>query len=50
VASLSQAKRPKRKLPEEILAKGVPAALPQSKSIRIALERLDQMMNAVGDW
>jgi chemosensory pili system protein ChpA (sensor histidine kinase/response regulator) len=34
---------------EEILAKGVPAALPQSKSIRIALERLDQMMNAVGE-
>src|SRR5213082_280769 len=26
-----------------------PAALPQSKSIRIALERLDQMMNAVGE-
>jgi len=29
--------------------KGEPAALPQSKSVRIALERLDQMMNAVGE-
>jgi chemosensory pili system protein ChpA (sensor histidine kinase/response regulator) len=26
-----------------------PSALPQSKSVRIALERLDQMMNAVGE-
>lgn len=26
-----------------------PAALPQSKSVRIALERLDSMMNAVGE-
>jgi chemosensory pili system protein ChpA (sensor histidine kinase/response regulator) len=26
-----------------------PAALPQSKSVRIALERLDRMMNAVGE-
>src|SRR5213082_3124203 len=26
-----------------------PAALPQSKSVRIALDRLDQMMNAVGE-
>jgi chemosensory pili system protein ChpA (sensor histidine kinase/response regulator) len=40
---------PEKDLAEEILAKGVPAALPQSKSIRIALERLDQMMNAVGE-
>jgi chemosensory pili system protein ChpA (sensor histidine kinase/response regulator) len=36
-------------LAEELVAKGVPSALPQSKSIRIALERLDQMMNAVGE-
>jgi chemosensory pili system protein ChpA (sensor histidine kinase/response regulator) len=28
---------------------GAPSALPQSKSIRIALDRLDQMMNAVGE-
>ena len=28
---------------------GEPMALPQSKSVRIALERLDQMMNAVGE-
>src|SRR5438105_4395159 len=36
---------------EEIVAarRGEPAALPQSKSVRIALERLDQMMNAVGE-
>ena len=40
---------PEKEIAEEILAKGVPAALPQSKSIRIALERLDQMMNAVGE-
>src|SRR3954462_5929039 len=40
---------PEKEVAEEILAKGVPAALPQSKSIRIALERLDQMMNAVGE-
>src|SRR5205085_8773280 len=36
---------------EEIVAarRGEPAALPQSKSVRIALERLDQMMNVVGE-
>src|SRR3954454_8644967 len=39
---------PEKEIAEEILAKRVPAALPPSKSIRIALERLDQMMNAVG--
>jgi chemosensory pili system protein ChpA (sensor histidine kinase/response regulator) len=38
-----------KELAEELVAKGVPSALPQSKSIRIALERLDQMMNAVGE-
>src|SRR5207302_7602524 len=26
-----------------------PAAMPQSKSVRIGLERLDRMMNAVGE-
>lgn len=37
---------------DEILVparRGEPTALPQSKSVRIALERLDQMMNAVGE-
>ena len=37
---------------EEIVVparRGEPTALPQSKSVRIALERLDQMMNAVGE-
>jgi chemosensory pili system protein ChpA (sensor histidine kinase/response regulator) len=33
---------------EEVLRKE-PAAMPQSKSVRIALERLDRMMNAVGE-
>ena len=31
------------------LGKKEPAAMPQSKSVRIALERLDRMMNAVGE-
>jgi chemosensory pili system protein ChpA (sensor histidine kinase/response regulator) len=41
----------KESVPEEItaLAKGTPAAMPQSKSVRIGLERLDRMMNAVGE-
>jgi chemosensory pili system protein ChpA (sensor histidine kinase/response regulator) len=29
--------------------RAAPAAMPQSKSVRIALERLDRMMNAVGE-
>jgi chemosensory pili system protein ChpA (sensor histidine kinase/response regulator) len=33
----------------EPLAKKSPSATPQSKSVRIALERLDRMMNAVGE-
>jgi chemosensory pili system protein ChpA (sensor histidine kinase/response regulator) len=33
---------------EELLRKE-PASMPQSKSVRIALERLDRMMNAVGE-
>src|SRR5947209_7779429 len=33
---------------EEVLRKE-PASMPQSKSVRIALERLDRMMNAVGE-
>ncbi len=35
--------------PELVEAKKEPAATPQSKSVRIALERLDRMMNAVGE-
>jgi chemosensory pili system protein ChpA (sensor histidine kinase/response regulator) len=35
-------------LREELL-KREPSAMPQSKSVRIALERLDRMMNAVGE-
>jgi chemotaxis protein histidine kinase CheA/ActR/RegA family two-component response regulator len=34
---------------EPIEAKKEPAAMPQSKSVRIGLERLDRMMNAVGE-
>jgi chemosensory pili system protein ChpA (sensor histidine kinase/response regulator) len=36
-------------LREELLNKREPSAMPQSKSVRIALERLDRMMNAVGE-
>jgi chemosensory pili system protein ChpA (sensor histidine kinase/response regulator) len=38
----------KDKADEESLRKE-PSAMPQSKSVRIALERLDRMMNAVGE-
>lgn len=34
---------------EIVTGRGEPIAVPQSKSVRIALERLDQMMNAVGE-
>jgi chemosensory pili system protein ChpA (sensor histidine kinase/response regulator) len=34
---------------EVVVAKKSPAATPQSKSVRISLERLDRMMNAVGE-
>jgi len=33
----------------DLVAGKEPAAMPQSKSVRIALERLDRMMNAVGE-
>ncbi len=41
----------KEKDTEEIAIAGkpTPSAMPQSKSVRIALERLDRMMNAVGE-
>src|SRR5262249_48870705 len=34
---------------EEELLRKEPSSMPQSKSVRIALERLDRMMNAVGE-
>jgi chemosensory pili system protein ChpA (sensor histidine kinase/response regulator) len=34
---------------EDELLRKEPSAMPQSKSVRIALERLDRMMNAVGE-
>ncbi len=34
---------------EAEVARQAPTAMPQSKSVRIALDRLDQMMNAVGE-
>jgi len=37
------------KLVEEEFLRKEPASMPQSKSVRIALERLDRMMNAVGE-
>jgi chemotaxis protein histidine kinase CheA/ActR/RegA family two-component response regulator len=37
------------KLAEEEFLRKEPASMPQSKSVRIALERLDRMMNAVGE-
>ena len=51
-AKKSEEGKDKDKDEEEILVmgkRGEPTALPQSKSVRIALERLDQMMNAVGE-
>ena len=54
VETVSQAQEvasPKEKEDEFVaqLGKKEPAAMPQSKSVRIALERLDRMMNAVGE-
>jgi chemosensory pili system protein ChpA (sensor histidine kinase/response regulator) len=37
------------KFADEDLIRKEPASMPQSKSVRIALERLDRMMNAVGE-
>ena len=55
VASASE-KKPENKfekldklVAEEELLRKEPASMPQSKSVRIALERLDRMMNAVGE-
>jgi len=40
---------PAEKDEEEAVLRREPVAMPQSKSVRIALERLDRMMNAVGE-
>src|SRR5579864_7927826 len=51
-APLEAAPRKHEEKEEELVPaakRGEPSALPQSKSVRIALERLDQMMNAVGE-
>ena len=37
------------KFADEDLMRKEPASMPQSKSVRIGLERLDRMMNAVGE-
>jgi chemotaxis protein histidine kinase CheA/ActR/RegA family two-component response regulator len=49
-----EAKKPDKfekldKLADEEFLRKEPASMPQSKSVRIALERLDRMMNAVGE-
>jgi chemosensory pili system protein ChpA (sensor histidine kinase/response regulator) len=54
-AAVAEAKKPENKfekldkLAEEEFLRKEPASMPQSKSVRIALERLDRMMNAVGE-
>jgi chemosensory pili system protein ChpA (sensor histidine kinase/response regulator) len=40
---------PKVEMPESLAAPTVPVGMAQSKSVRIGLERLDRMMNAVGE-
>ena len=51
-AVVAETKKPEptdEDLLREELLKREPSAMPQSKSVRIALERLDRMMNAVGE-
>jgi len=55
-AAATEAKKPENKfekldklVAEDELLRKEPASMPQSKSVRIALERLDRMMNAVGE-
>jgi len=47
----AEVKKPEgiEKFADEDLLRKEPASMPQSKSVRIALERLDRMMNAVGE-
>jgi chemosensory pili system protein ChpA (sensor histidine kinase/response regulator) len=40
---------PKAEMPDSVAAQRAPVGMAQSKSVRIALERLDRMMNAVGE-
>ncbi|MGC2698161.1 MAG: Hpt domain-containing protein, partial [Candidatus Angelobacter sp.] len=52
--AIAEAKAPGKfdkldKLADEEFLRKEPASMPQSKSVRIALDRLDRMMNAVGE-
>ncbi len=54
--AVGEAKKPENKfekfdklVTEDDVLRKEPASMPQSKSVRIALERLDRMMNAVGE-
>ncbi|HEY2170142.1 MAG TPA: response regulator [Candidatus Angelobacter sp.] len=49
--TVAEIKKPEgiEKFADEDLMRKEPASMPQSKSVRIALERLDRMMNAVGE-
>ena len=49
--AVAEVKKPEgiEKFADEDLLRKEPASMPQSKSVRIALERLDRMMNAVGE-
>jgi chemosensory pili system protein ChpA (sensor histidine kinase/response regulator) len=49
--AVAEIKKPEgiEKFADEDLLRKEPASMPQSKSVRIALERLDRMMNAVGE-
>ncbi len=50
-AAAAEIKKPEgiEKFADEDFLRKEPASMPQSKSVRIALERLDRMMNAVGE-
>jgi chemosensory pili system protein ChpA (sensor histidine kinase/response regulator) len=50
-AAVAEFKKPEgiEKFADEDVLRKEPASMPQSKSVRIALERLDRMMNAVGE-
>ena len=49
--AVAEIKKPEgiEKFADEDFLRKEPASMPQSKSVRIALERLDRMMNAVGE-
>jgi chemosensory pili system protein ChpA (sensor histidine kinase/response regulator) len=49
--AVAETKRPEgiEKFADDDVLRKEPASMPQSKSVRIALERLDRMMNAVGE-